>query len=223
MAPFETLFEAKVRGLHNEPFESVLRDVTDGDQPHFDTDCRALAISLAARLGLTCCLNLRFLAANATGARSAIRSTLEMAEKEGIDPSRIVLEVDQNRLLTETELVANVIQEYRGAGLRISINHFGEGRAGLNVLEPYRPEMIALNEQLVRGIDSNGPRQAIVRGVAQACEDLGIDIVAKHIKTVAEYQWFCDEGVTLFQGDLFAPPAFERLPSIVFPVTDAPA
>lgn len=216
-------FEAEVRGLHNEPSESVLQHVTVDERSHFDTDCRALAIAMAARLGLSCCLNLRFLAVNATDARSAIRSTLELAEKEGIDPSRLVLEVDQDRLLTETELVANVIQEYRGAGLRISINHFGAGRAGLNLLEPYRPEMIALNEQLVRGIDTNGPRQAIVRGVAQTCLDLGIDIVAKHINTVEEYQWFCDEGVTLFQGNLFAPPAFEQLPTVSFPIIDAPA
>ena len=33
----------------------------------------------------------------------------------------------------------------------------------------------ALNVHLVRGIDSNGPRQAIVRGVFQTCSDLGID------------------------------------------------
>ena len=134
-----------------------------------------------------------------------------------MNPSRIVLEVDQDRLIGDSSLVTRAIEEYRGAGLRISINHFGAGRAGLNLLEPYRPEMIALDSQIVRDIHVSGPRQAIVRGVAQTCADLGIDIIAKHVETLPEYRWFCNEGIRLFQGDLFASPGFEQLPSATYP------
>jgi len=71
--------------------------------------------------------------------------------------------------------------------------------------------------QLVRDIAGNGPRQAIVRAVVQACVDLGIDVVAEGVESLAEYHWFRDEGVELFQGYLFARPGFECLPPAHLP------
>ena len=63
----------------------------------------------------------------------------------------------------------------------------------------------------VRGIERHGPRQAIVRGIARTCNDLGIDIIAEGIETEEEYFWFLDEGITLFQGPLLAPPSLGTL------------
>lgn len=64
---------------------------------------------------------------------------------------------------------------------------------------------------LVRGIERNGPRQAILRGIARTCLDLGIDLIAEGVETVEEYAWFRAEGIELFQGFLLAKPVFDRL------------
>lgn len=37
-----------------------------------------------------------------------------------------------------------------------------------------QPDAIKLDMHLVRDIDSKGPRQAIVRAIIQACDDLGM-------------------------------------------------
>jgi EAL domain-containing protein (putative c-di-GMP-specific phosphodiesterase class I) len=70
---------------------------------------------------------------------------------------------------------------------------------------------------LVRGIEKNGPRQAIVRGIAQVCGDLGVDVIAEGVETLQEFQWFEDHGIRLFQGYLFAKPAFEEFPTVFYP------
>ena len=79
--------------------------------------------------------------------------------------------------------------------------------------------MVKLDMKLVRGIESHGPRQAIVRAILQACNDLGIDLLAEGVETVDEFRWFRDEGVQYFQGYLLAKPAFEKLPGFCTPVT----
>jgi EAL domain-containing protein (putative c-di-GMP-specific phosphodiesterase class I) len=150
-------------------------------------------------------------------ARTAIRATFEAAERHGIDASRIVLEIDQDKLIGDQDQFAKIVKDYRGAGLKISIDHFGAGRAGLNLLESLSPEMISLNATLVRDIEHNGPRQAIVRGVWQTCNDLGIDLIAKHVETPEEYQWFYAEGIYLMQGHFIAVPEFEKLVPANFP------
>ena len=48
-------------------------------------------------------------------------------------------------------------------------------------------------------------------------EDLGIDIVAEGLETLDKYEWLRREGIILFQGYLFALPAFRALPAAVFP------
>ena len=66
--------------------------------------------------------------------------------------------------------------------------------------------------RLVRNIEKKGPKQAIVKGIRRTCVDLGIDIVAEGVETESEFRWLQDEGIKLFQGYLFARPAFEKLP-----------
>src|SRR6202035_37398 len=77
---------------------------------------------------------------------------------------------------------------------------------------------LKLDMILVRGIEGSGPRQAIVLAIMQACVDLGIDVIAEGVETLAEYLWFKNAGVTLFQGYLFGRPQFEGLPASQIPI-----
>jgi len=206
-------YEALIRGQNDEDFSAILPKISEQEWLQFDTSCRAIAISTATRLGLPSDLHLNFMARQVDDARTAVQATLEAAERNGINLSRIVLEIDQDKLIGDLQHFAQIIEEYRGAGLRVSIDHFGAGRAGLKLLELLRPDMISLNTQLVRGIDINGARQAIIRGVLQTCNDLGIDMIAKDVDSFEEYQWFLEEGINLIQGNLISPPAFEQFPS----------
>lgn len=206
-------YEAIIQFQENQTLSTVLEQCNEQERSQFDNDCRTTAIMKATSLGLPSNLHLNFMARQVSDARTTIQATLEAAQSNGIDLNRIVLEIDQDKLVGDSQHLAQIIEEYRGAGLRISVDHFGAGRAGLKLLEILRPEMISLNTQLVRDIDINGARQAIVRGAIQTCDDLGIDIIAKDINSPDEYQWFLDEGVELLQGDLIASPEFEKFPS----------
>lgn len=57
---------------------------------------------------------------------------------------------------------------------------------------------------LVRNVDTNRPRQAIVRSLVNLCEDLGIQRVAESIETVGERDFLHDAGIRRMQGYLFA-------------------
>ena len=146
-----------------------------------------------------------------------MQDTILQATACGFPLNRIMLEV------TETETIANYarfitwVHRGRALGVKFAIDDFGSGYAGLNLLAEFQPDAIKLDMMLVRDIASKGPRQAIVRGIIRTCEDLGIDIVAEGVETLDEYEWLRGEGIILFQGYLFARPAFRALPAAVFP------
>jgi len=214
-APTSSIFsyEALIRGPANESADRILTQVPESEMHRFDEYCRVAALELAARIGFPARLNLNFMASSLEITPTAISSLLTTALRCRIRPEQIVLEILESDILHDMAGIAAALRQHQGAGLVFAIDDFGAGYAGLNLLAEFQPTYVKLDMQLVRGTESDGPRQAIVRGIAQTCGDLGIDIIAEGVETEAEYTWFRQEGIELFQGYLFSPPLFEQLPA----------
>jgi EAL domain-containing protein (putative c-di-GMP-specific phosphodiesterase class I) len=210
-------YEALVRGREQQTALQILQSVSDADRYHFDETLRQHAIQLASRLNIGCNINLNLLPQALDVSDSAVYSTLAMAEKQGIPNSRITLEIVESEIINNLDCFIKSINVFRSLGVNISIDDFGAGYSGLNLLASFQPDSIKIDMSLIRGIDSIGPKQAIVRGIIRTCMDLGIDILAEGVETEAEYSWCRDEGIVIYQGFYFAKPEFEMLPSAIFP------
>jgi len=210
-------YEALIRGARGEPAWHVLNRVPPEDMHAFDLNSRITAIGHAARLGVTCDLNLNFLPRSLLASSAPMDRTLEAAELAGLLVEKLVIEVTESEVIDNHARFAQLINAYRGRGVKIAVDDFGAGYSGLNLLVEFQPDQIKIDMALVRGIEDHGPRQAIVRAVVSACRDLGIDLIAEGVETLAEFRWLEDHGVSLFQGYLFAKPGFEILPGAEFP------
>lgn len=209
--------EALVRGSQGEPAWSVLHQVGPPELPAFDERLRIEAIRLACALGSPCGLNLNLMPSCLALSPTAVSSTLDMVRDSGLSPEQITLEITENEIFHDLPKFSARMNEHRQSGVRIALDDFGAGYAGLSLLAEFQPDTIKLDMQLVRSIERLGPRQAIVRGIHRACTDLGIDIIAEGVETEAEFRWLFTEGIELFQGYLFARPALGRLPQAFFP------
>jgi blue light- and temperature-responsive anti-repressor len=210
-------YEALIRGPLGESAWSVLGQVPSTQRYLFDRDTRVAAIALAAKLGVNCCLNLNFLPQGLYLCADSVSAALEAAALSGLPVERLILEVTEGEVIDDQANFSARLNAFRSQGLGVAIDDFGAGYAGLNLLADFQPDQIKIDMALVRGIERHGPRQAIVRAVIQACVDLGIDVIAEGIETLAEYLWFAEHGVRLFQGFLFARPGFECLPPVHYP------
>ncbi|MDV6342450.1 EAL domain-containing protein [Nitrosomonas sp. Is35] len=215
-------FEALVRGPNNEPANWVLKQHNAAQLRAFDADARLRAIKLSAQLGLSSRINLNVLPEAMAdfedgSSMEALQAMVEMAVQYGLKPDQLVLEVSESETIKDFDCFVEHANQCRRLGVKFAIDDFGSGYSGLNLLAEFQPEAVKLDMLLVRDIEHRGPRQAIVRGVLRTCEDLGIDIVAEGVETAAEYEWLRNEGIVLFQGYLFARPAFEALPAVIYP------
>jgi EAL domain-containing protein (putative c-di-GMP-specific phosphodiesterase class I) len=208
--------EALIRGPSHEPACRILGQVSADRLLEFDQKARIEAIGMAVRLGIVSRLNLNFMP-QSLHSRAAILTTLEAADRFHLPINRLVLEVTEGAVIDDQAQFAEVINEYRGLGLKVAIDDFGAGYSGLNLLTDFQPDQIKLDMKLIRGIEHHGPRQAIVHAIDQVCRDLGIDVIAEGVETVEEYAWLANAGVQLFQGYLFAKPAFESFPPVHYP------
>lgn len=209
--------EALVRGLNNEPAYQVIKRYSGDQMATFDAACRTKAIEVAARIGVHTHLNLNFLPSAVLNAAVGLNSMIEAANRYSFPLNRIIIEATEGEAISDHVQFAKVVNEYRRVGLRFAIDDFGAGYSGLNLLSEFQPDIVKLDRALVSGIQSHGPRQAIVRAIAQVCIDLGIDFVVEGVETIDEFSWFADLGVNLYQGYLFAKPMFEAMPPFQIP------
>jgi EAL domain-containing protein (putative c-di-GMP-specific phosphodiesterase class I) len=64
---------------------------------------------------------------------------------------------------------------------------------------------------LTRSVDSDRVRRTIVLSVLAVCRELGIQVIAEGVETLAEFHTLRSAGIRLFQGYLFARPRLEGL------------
>jgi len=206
--------EALVRGRDGESAATILAQVNEGNRYLFDQTCRVRAINLAAKLGMTSALSINFMPNAVYRPEHCIRTTLEAAQACGFPSNRIIFEITEGEKVDNPAHVRHIIEYYKREGFLTAIDDFGAGYAGLSLLADFRPDIVKLDMGLIRGIDTDRGRRAIVNGVLQVCFDLEIMPVAEGVETKAEVEVLRGLGIDLFQGYYFAKPAFESLAEV---------
>ncbi|RYD54415.1 MAG: EAL domain-containing protein [Sphingomonadales bacterium] len=210
-------YEALVRGPAGESAYSVLSQVSDANRYAFDQQCRVKAIETAARAGLIdtgARLSINFLPNAVYSPAACIKLTLKTAKAAGFPTDRLIFEFTENEEMVDPDHVANIIATYQKMGFGTALDDFGAGHAGLNLLARFQPDIIKLDMELIRGVDSSLPRRMIVEGVVRMCADLGVTVIAEGIETARELETLRAIGIRYIQGYYLAKPAFEALPVV---------
>ncbi|MBB1438845.1 EAL domain-containing protein [Shewanella sp. SG41-4] len=209
-------YEALVRGLHNESAFSIIAQVNDDNRYLFDQLCRVKAIALAAKLKLDSMLSINFLPNAIYKPERCIRTTLEAAKEYGFPTNRIMFEFTENENISDTEFVKGIVEYYKQSGFITALDDFGSGYAGLGLLADFQTNIIKFDMNLIRNIDQDNTRQAIIKNCLNLFAELNIISLAEGVETIEEMLWLRDCGIELMQGYLFAKPGFESLPQVDF-------
>ncbi|TXM70020.1 EAL domain-containing protein [Methylobacterium sp. WL103] len=210
-------YEALVRGPGGQSAASILDRVTDETRYRFDQAARVKAIELAGRLfpkDDATRLSINFMPNAVYEPAACIRASLEAARRVGFEHRRIMFEFTENERFRDVPHVKRIVAEYRRQGFLTALDDFGAGYAGLSLLANFRPDLIKIDMDLLRGIDVDAGRGAIVAGLVAIARALGVSVLAEGVETQGELDALRDLGITLFQGYHFAKPLFEGLPEV---------
>lgn len=210
-------YEALVRGTGGESAWSVLSKVNERNRYSFDQICRVKAVKLAARLGMDTRLSINFMPNAVYQAEYCIRTTLAAAKTYNFDTRKIIFELTEGENLSSIDHLVSIIKAYQDMGFSTAIDDFGAGFSRYNIMTASPPDLLKLDMGLIRDIDREPNKQAVVNGIITMMVELGGRIVAEGVETVEEYAWLRGRGIRFFQGYLFARPGFESLPRPHFP------
>jgi EAL domain-containing protein (putative c-di-GMP-specific phosphodiesterase class I) len=210
-------YEALVRGVDGSDAASILSRVTEVNRYAFDQACRVMAIETAITAGLMdgdAHLSINFLPNAVYSPMACIQQTLQAARVVGMPTNRLIFEFTENEHMGSPEHVSSIIDCYKQIGFKVAIDDFGAGHSGLDMFARFVPDEVKLDMVLVRGIDQDRRRQAIVKGVVAMCADLDTLVIAEGIETAAEAAALQDLGVRYHQGFWYAQPGLAHLPAI---------
>jgi EAL domain-containing protein (putative c-di-GMP-specific phosphodiesterase class I) len=208
--------EALVRGADGSGAGAVLSLVDPENRYAFDQQCRVRAIELASKLfprEEMPHLSINFMPNAVYEPRACIRQTLETARRTDFPLDRIIFEFTEVEKLDTAHLL-NILRSYREIGFKTAIDDFGAGYSGLNLLTSFQPDLVKLDMDLIRGIDTDSVKQVVVRHTLAMLQDLGVTVVCEGIETAGEMDVLTDLGVNLIQGYFIARPTFEGLSPI---------
>lgn len=155
--------------------------------------------------------NNAFLALNAS--IETLCSPFLFESLEGIAPERIVLELPEDTLIADYDGIKFHLDRLLGRGYRLAMDDLARGRVDLWHLVRLRPSIIKIDLSMVRDIDIDPSKQALVNGLRLLGDVLRAEVVAEGIERQGELDFLQQLGVPLGQGYLLGHPGpIEAIP-----------
>jgi diguanylate cyclase (GGDEF)-like protein len=167
---------------------TALREVRDLD-PGEDGVCVAVNVS-----------------ARSLGRRSFADDVTAILEEVGLPASRLIVEVTETALLADPPRAAAVLAHLAEAGVRISLDDFGQGQTSLGYLSALPLHELKIDKGFVIDMAITPAQRAIVRSIVDLGHNLGLRVVGEGVETEEILEILSAEGCDIAQGFLLARP-----------------
>ena len=137
-----------------------------------------------------------------------VNTVSETLRRAGLPAERLVLEVTESTLITETDKIRATMQELRALGSRLAVDDFGTGYSSLGYIQQFEFDVLKIDKSFVDGLETGTNRQ-IVTAVLDLARELGVRTIAEGIETEVQDGVLRELGCRYGQGYLYSRPVAE--------------
>ena len=119
---------------------------------------------------------------------------------------RMVIEISEEATIDDYETFRNALDGLRAKGLKVAVDDVGAGLVSLKHLVMLPHDIIKLDLDVVRGVDTNHNCQAMVAALLALARASDTQVIAEGIETSDELVSLVDLGVAYGQGYYLAHP-----------------
>ncbi|VYU78174.1 diguanylate phosphodiesterase [Metakosakonia massiliensis] len=210
--------EALIRTPEGAPANIWFEGLSGDEMYEADLKSKSVAFAMASALQLgRQSLSINLLPMTLVKIPDAVNFLLSAIKANGLVPEQIIVEFTESEVISQLEEFTHGVKLLKGAGIRVAIDHFGAGFAGLLLLAQFQPDRIKINRDLIKDVHKSGSRQAIIQAIIKCCTSLEIAVSAVGVEKAEEWMWLESAGISQFQGYLFARPDFAAIPAVSWP------
>ncbi len=136
--------------------------------------------------------------------------TVALLEQVGLTPENIVFEITERHSVQDFSLFYRTLEHYRAQGFKVAVDDFGAGHSGLASLAEIQPEFIKIDMSLVKGVDRDPVKRALLETAITFANKIGSKVIAEGIETKGQAVCLMDIGAHCGQGYYLAMPEFPK-------------
>lgn len=204
-----------MRGVEDAGFDSIAHCVdtarADGMERYVDLGMRAKALETFAKIPGAETLKLFCNVDNhiyEDGAR-LVEQSLDQLASLGLPPSALCVEVSEQSDSSLFDGFEHVVSDHRAAGLRVAIDDFGAGFAGLSLLFHSQPDFVKIDKLFITNIAYDLRKRIFVSNIINLARNLGIAVIAEGIETSADLKICQGMGCDFGQGYFISRPQLD--------------
>ena len=130
----------------------------------------------------------------------------EILERHGLPAHQLILEITETTMMSELEVVEEVLAGVRRLGVQLSVDDFGTGYSSLAFLQRIAVNEIKVDRSFISVLTSSQSDAAIVRATIELAHSLGLRVVAEGVETTDQLAALRALGCDLGQGWHFGRP-----------------
>ncbi len=173
---------------------------------YLDREARVTSIRSGARLAKKSKLFINFNPSTIYTPEYCLNTTMRELDNAGLSADDVVFEVVESDRIADVDHLLGILDFYRERGFKVALDDLGAGFNSLTTLSQLRPDYMKLDIDLVRDVDRDPFKEAIVRSLLTLAKDLGIHAIAEGIEREGEYLWVKNAGAAYLQGYYFSKP-----------------
>ncbi len=146
-----------------------------------------------------------------------LETFLEKAHRGNLKPTDFIIEITEDVIIgIDDQTLHDKISYLVSSGVEFSLDDFGTGYASLIHITSFPIKEIKIDKQFTLGIETDRRKRAIVRGVLQIAQSIGLDVITEGVETLAQQRVLREIGCRYGQGYLFSYPVpFEQFAAML--------
>jgi diguanylate cyclase (GGDEF)-like protein/PAS domain S-box-containing protein len=130
----------------------------------------------------------------------------KIIDQTKINTKFIELEITESILMKDFEKSIKLLTEIRDLGINIALDDFGTGYSSLSYLKQLPINTLKIDKSFIDNISTNKREKAIVDGIIQLAQKIGLDVIAEGVESKDQIQLLKAMGCNQIQGYYFSKP-----------------
>ncbi|RAO35590.1 putative diguanylate cyclase YfiN [Micromonospora noduli] len=146
----------------------------------------------------------------------------EALRRHQVPPHRLVLEITETVVMSELEVIDEVLATLRSMGVQLAVDDFGTGFSSLTFLTRIAVDELKVDRSFVIRMADSPEAAAIVRTTVGLAHELGLRVVAEGVETAEQRMALAELGCTSAQGyHFFKPMPADKISAVLGSLRDS--
>ncbi|WP_213453581.1 putative bifunctional diguanylate cyclase/phosphodiesterase [Rhizomonospora bruguierae] len=146
----------------------------------------------------------------------------ELLRRHRVPSHRLVMEITETVVMSELEVIDEVLAGLRAMGVRLAVDDFGTGYSSLTFLTRISVDELKVDRTFVAKMADSAQAAAIVRTTVELARELGLRVVAEGVETADQRSALAALGCSAAQGyHFFKPMPADKVGAVLRSLVDS--